>query len=859
MPRQSQRSLIKIILTCVIVLTSVIGAGTFRTAQARPNIQAQPASPNGLVINEVADSQNVSQEYFELYNGGQANINLSTYVIYNRDGSNPLSTLSSANIAPGQYRVIGPAQLGRPTIAGSGLATTDFLALVNTSPSDQTIDVVNYGNAPDPNWPNYDQFSSEFFDSQTQPTMIADNNKDIQRWPDGQDTDEGRDWAQITRSPGTASCDDPYEPEDDNQANPPFQSSQTTNLHRICPANDSDWVSITMNTAYTYTLQANAVGGLVDTVLRLYDTSGAVVAENDPDPGRNSQIIFRPTSNNTYRAQIVDRNGQGGSGPDYLYNFSITQTNASTPTPAVSVTATPTACEDAYEPDNTFPQEAKTLELNTEQIHTFCRNNSPQGDTDWLRFIASAGKVYTFYTKDLSGPTDTIMSLHNDNGDKLYENDDYQPGQGLASRIDWSFTNDGVYYIRLREKRSGNSSAYRYTVGVSTTGQLPNTATATATSTLSPFSPTPTAGPCYDAYEPDGVAETAKIIYIGQTQQHNVCPTSDADWVKFYGRAGKAYTIATNNLGIGLDTYMWIFASDAVTILAYNDDGGNGVSSRIDFIPLKDDFYYVQVKNAGDLGLPEMTYDLSLAVTAAPPQPPSTATGIIAPVLTPTPDIQTTPGTATTIPLPTRPGAATPTQGAIQPTPESIVPSPVATKEAIPPTATLNPTNTTTSEPPADEPTATATPEPPVEQPTESVPGIPVTGATNSTTGATGGSVNTGSVAEIDASPKSLEPASIRMAPMLFRVFYDSDNNETYATKEGIQGISVMFLDAALSYAPSATLVTSREGEARSQVPVTPQQVYIPYFGIFMPLTRFPERELHSIWIPAVKLPERVP
>ncbi|MEO5951394.1 MAG: pre-peptidase C-terminal domain-containing protein, partial [Chloroflexia bacterium] len=803
-----------------------------------------------------------------LFNNSNVNINLATYVIYNHDGSNSLSTLQNTNIAPFQYRVIGPTQLGKPTIAGSGLASTDFLALVNTSPSDQTIDVVNYGGAPDPNWPNYDQFSSEFFDSQTQPSMIADNAKDIQRWPDGQDTDAGRDWAQITRSPGTASCDDPYEPEDDNIGSAPTQNIQTTNLHRICPAGDNDYITLQLNSAFTYTLQANAVGSLVDTVLRLYDSSGTtLVGENDPDPGRNSQIIFRPSSSATYKAQITDRNGQGGSGVDYLYNFSITQQSAASPTPLVTSTATPTACEDAYEPDNQFPQEAKNLELNTEQIHTFCRANTPQGDTDWLRFVASAGKVYTFYTKDLSGPTDTIMSLHNGNGDKLYENDDYQPGQGLASRIDWSFTTDGVYYIRLREKRAGNSPAYRYTVGVSTTGQLPNTGTPTATSTTSPFSPTPTMGPCYDGFEPDGVAETAKIIYIGQTQQHNICPTSDADWVKFYGRAGKAYTIATDNLGIGLDTYMWIFASDASTILAYNDDGGNGVSSRIDFIPIKDDFYYVQVKNAGDLGLPEMTYDLSLAVTAAPPQPPSTATGIIAPPVTVTPDDNSS--TPTTIPLPTRPGANTPTQGPSQPTPDVEVPSPVSTAgSGNTPTQTPKPTLTTTVPPQVSTPTATPTTveipptEVPVDQPTEVIPGVPGTGVQSPPNSLPGipvtGGVNA-PVAQIDASTKSLEPASVRMAPMLFRIFYDGDNNETYATREGIQGISVMFLDATLNYAPTATLVTSVEGEGRLQVPIGPQKVYIPYFGIYMNLTRFPERELHSIWIPAVKLPERVP
>ncbi|HST05085.1 MAG TPA: pre-peptidase C-terminal domain-containing protein, partial [Chloroflexia bacterium] len=697
--------------------------------------------------------------------------------------------------------------------------------LKNTSPADQVIDVVNYGNAPDPSWLYYDMFSAYFFDAGTQPTMIPDGAKSIQRWPDGKDNDLGSDFQQIARSPGAASCGDPYE-SDDTLGTAFLQNSGTTNLHRICAANDNDYISFTASPSFTYTLQATAVGARVDTVLRLYDTSGNLVAEDNPDPSHDSQIRFMPNTAGTYRAQVVDRNAQGGNGPDYLYSFSISQVSAATPTPSQSVTPTPIACEDQYEPDNVFPQEARTLELNTEQVHTFCLSGSTGPDTDWMRFVASAGKVYSFYTKDLSGPTDTLLSLYESDGNKLYQNDDYDPGQGLASRIDWSFTTPGVYYLAAREKRNGNSPAYRYTVGVTTTGELPPTGTPTASPTLSPFSPTPTTGPCDDAYEPDGVPEAARLFYIGQTQQHSICPEGDADWVRFYARAGKEYTISTANLGIGLDTYMWLFDSDGQTILAYNDDGGNGVASRIDFFPSVDSYYYVQVKNAGDLGLPSMTYDLSLIVTPGAPQPPGTATGIIAPVLTVTggPSDEATP---TTVVLPTKPPAPTPTQGQIEPTPE--LPNPPAT--ANPGTGDNEPP----TKPPADTPTAVV--------PTVSVPGIPNTGL---------------------ADPPLIDtvqqpPAAPKLAPMLFRIFYDRDHNDSFSVGEGIRGVNVYFLDVAANLAPAGSLTTSAAGDGTLNLPTRLQRIYIPYLGVNMPLTRFPERESHSLWLPPVQLPERVP
>jgi len=94
---------------------------------------------------------------------------------------------------------------------------------------------------------------------------------------------------------------------------------------------------------------------------------------------------------------------------------------------------------------------------------------------------------------------------------------------------------------------------------------------------------------------------------------------------------------------------------------------------------------------------------------------------------------------------------------------------------------------------------------------------------------------------------------------VLFRIFYDRNHDDTYHAGEGIRGVSVYFLDATNNLAPTGSLTTSGSGDGSLKIPVGPQRVYIPYLGINMPLTRFPERELHSLWVPAVQLPQRVP
>ena len=94
---------------------------------------------------------------------------------------------------------------------------------------------------------------------------------------------------------------------------------------------------------------------------------------------------------------------------------------------------------------------------------------------------------------------------------------------------------------------------------------------------------------------------------------------------------------------------------------------------------------------------------------------------------------------------------------------------------------------------------------------------------------------------------------------MLFRIFYDRNRDDTFSNGEGIRGINVYFLDTSNNLAPTGSLTTSPGGDATLKIPTGPQRVYIPYLGINMPLTRFPDRELHSVWLPPVQLPDRVP
>lgn len=155
-------------------------------------------------------------------------------------------------------------------------------------------------------------------------------------------------------------------------------------------------------------------------------------------------------------------------------------------------------------------------------------------------------------------------------------------------------------------------------------------------------SPTVSPDACMDRFENDGVASQAKPLVIGETQTHTFCPVRDADWVTFFAKQGRGYSIETSQLATGVDTYLNLFAPDGRTLLATNDDaeGAHG-PSRLVFYPRSDGWYFVQAKNQGDIGYPGLQYSISLKQidlpTSTPPPPASPTIRPLIPSPTQTP------------------------------------------------------------------------------------------------------------------------------------------------------------------------------------------------------------------------------
>lgn len=309
-----------------------------------------------------------------------------------------------------------------------------------------------------------------------------------------------------------------------------------------------------------------------------------------------------------------------------------TATPTEEPTDEPIATKTPTPgpiCIDYYEEDDSRAN-ARVIDVNVPQPKPDAmreedypddrRSICPPGDEDWLKFGAIKDKIYTIDITDMAEGIDLSLELFDEDGNSLAFNDDFfdrEEGDwdNIRPRIQsWQAPADGIYYIRIRDAAGRGGLNRTYTVVVNTESYGPTPVTVNEL--------------CLDIFEPDGLPEQASLIVSNERQEErHLCPTGDADWVKFFAKAGKRYFIYTdtgpyrrddkvNDMQAGADTVMVLTGRDGVQMIDFNDDipGGNTLDSQIEFNPEVDGFYFVQVKNIGDIGNQFIRYDLTLVL-----------------------------------------------------------------------------------------------------------------------------------------------------------------------------------------------------------------------------------------------------
>ncbi|MFQ6128788.1 MAG: hypothetical protein ACE5QW_07805, partial [Thermoplasmata archaeon] len=365
---------------------------------------------------------------------------------------------------------------------------------------------------------------------------------------------------------------DPYEPDDTPAQASPIPTDGTLQTHTFHVAGDVDWVIFPALSANYYVIETHNLI-LADTYIYLVDTDGTTVLDEDDDGGLGlaSKIVFFPPRDDLFYVEITEFGGDGG--PGYSYDINVTESMIP-------------LGGDVYEPDNN-PAQASFIDTDgTIQSHNF----HFAGDPDWVQFIALSGNLHTIETHNLVDADTYIYLIDTDGVTVLDEDDD--GGVGLASKIVWLATVSDIFYVKVVEFNDRSGLAYTYDINITTS--------------------TPPGG---DAYEPDNdPAEANPIPTDGTIQSHNFHVPSDPDWVWFTITPGDTYFIRTSNLGAPCDTVLFLFETDGVTLIDFDDDSGGGSASLIVWNSVgypPGDYYVLVLEAAGGFGA-GYTYDLNV-------------------------------------------------------------------------------------------------------------------------------------------------------------------------------------------------------------------------------------------------------
>jgi hypothetical protein len=154
--------------------------------------------------------------------------------------------------------------------------------------------------------------------------------------------------------------------------------------------------------------------------------------------------------------------------------------------------------------------------------------------------------------------------------------------------------------------------------------------------------PSPTQGaatPVFvDIYEPNNQLNTAYNTATGTSLCVNnnkltLWPVDDHDYFRFFAKGGYSYQVFTSELSLGLDTYLKLYNSQGQPFRENDDDPSNSThpkSSRIEFTPGTDGYYYARVHNLDPSDPANKTYCFEVEETIVPtptPGPTSTPVG----------------------------------------------------------------------------------------------------------------------------------------------------------------------------------------------------------------------------------------
>lgn len=189
---------------------------------------------------------------------------------------------------------------------------------------------------------------------------------------------------------------------------------------------DSDWFQFTAVAGEDYIFETH-LGSLPDSWLELYDQDGQTLLTLDDDGGEGpaSRIEWTAIGTGTYFLNV-----EGYDVVDDIGSYTLD---------VAAVDSSPVPTDDHG--DNATTATPVMMNSSTDGVI-----EDPL-DSDWFQFAAVAGENYVFETH-LETLPDSWLELYDQDGQTLLTLDN-DGGDGTASRIEWTATGTGTYFLNV--------------------------------------------------------------------------------------------------------------------------------------------------------------------------------------------------------------------------------------------------------------------------------------------------------------------------------------------------------------------------------------------------------------------------
>ena len=321
---------------------------------------------------------------------------------------------------------------------------------------------------------------------------------------------------------------------------------------------DSDYFRFTAERGQFYQIDV-VLGSLPDSVLVLLGTDGLELTYND-DYGDSwaSRILWEAPESGAYYL-VVEANGSADVG---TYTLTVSHS---------------TIVDDHG--NDIYDATEAAVAVDVEGVIDY------EDDSDYFRFTAVEGRFYQIDVR-LGTLDDSALALLGPDGLDLAYNDDY--GDSLASRIFWEAPAWGDYYLEVLGYGPGS-----YTLTVSHSTIVDDYGDDIYDSTIVDDH----GNDIYDATEAAVAVDVEGVIDY----------EDDSDYFRFTAVEGRLYQI---DVGLGTldDSALALLGPDGLD-LAYNDDNGDSLASRIFWEAPESGAYYLEVRGY-DVGSYTLTVSL---------------------------------------------------------------------------------------------------------------------------------------------------------------------------------------------------------------------------------------------------------